>query len=67
MGNSIMPTDISSPTFERDYWRARYQLVAKALCRAKGLNPDELIDDAGHECWELVGHDAAQEEIRRQD
>lgn len=42
--------------------RSRYRAVASALCRERGLVPDELISDAGHEVWELVGHEAVQKE-----
>jgi hypothetical protein len=49
-------------SLERDYWFARYRAVAKALCRAKGIDPDAVIDDAGHLAWELAAYETIDAE-----
>ncbi|HQT78001.1 MAG TPA: hypothetical protein PLD10_13180 [Rhodopila sp.] len=41
----------------------RYEALARAECRRQGIAPDELISDAGHAAWELVGYEAAKREM----
>jgi hypothetical protein len=41
----------------------RYEALARAECRRQGIAPDELISDAGHVAWELVGYEAARKEM----
>ena len=48
---------------EVDYFE-KYRALAKAICRMQGLDPDEIISDHGHECWELVGYETVQQEVR---
>lgn len=57
-GDAIETLKIPTLGDEAAYWFARYRAVSRALCRARGINPDELISDAGHEAWELAGHEA---------
>ena len=38
--------------------RENYDRLAHAYCRVVGIAPDEPISDAGHEAWELAGHEA---------
>lgn len=42
---------------------SRYEALARAECRRQGIAPDELISDAGHAAWELVGYEAARKEM----
>lgn len=34
------------------------ELLGRALCGAAGIDPDDVISDAGHVAWQLVAHDA---------
>ena len=43
-------------------FETKYMLLAKALCRMQGIDPDEIIDDRGDEAWMLVGYDTARKE-----
>lgn len=42
---------------------ARYEALARAECRRQGIDPDDIISDAGHAAWELVGYEAARKEV----
>lgn len=48
----------------RDF-RADYEAACRALCIAKGIDPDEIISDAGHLAWQHMGYDAKQGLIAR--
>ncbi len=43
----------------------RYELLARAECRRRGIDPDELIADGGHLAWSLVGYEASENERQK--